>query len=93
MSEPIPAWECRDIFGDGSDKTIFKDWKRYNIVNSTDEVATDIKFGSEETIYGATSITQSYGNYKINNIKFYANRPNPTTTNRDIQDYLERWDR
>lgn len=84
---------CRDIFGDGSDKTIFKDWKRYNIVNSTDEVATDIKFGSEETIYGATSITQSYGNYKINNIKFYANRPNPTTTNRDIQDYLERWDR
>lgn len=84
---------CRDVFGDGTDKTIFKDWKRFNTTDTSEEFATEIKFDNEETLYNAMSLNRVYGSKKINNIKLFANRPNPTTNNSDIQDYLERWDR
>ena len=84
---------CRDIFGTGDDKTIERDWKRFNGTNTDEEKATSILTDKEETIYGAASITKNAGDNKINSISLIANRPNPTTNNGDVQDYLERWDR
>ena len=85
---------CKEIFGDGADKTITKDWKR-TVVNTSEEYASDIYKNTVETIYGAENLNVSIGNVnsKINTMIVKANRPNPTTKNEVIQDYLERWDR
>ena len=84
---------CRDIFGAGDEKTIDKDWKRYFNVNFVEEQQTNIRGTGDETIYGAASLTLNVISRKINNIKLTANRPNPSTNSKDIQDYLERWDK
>ena len=84
---------CRDIFGAGDDKTIMGDWKRFNGTNTDEEKPTSIRSNTDETIYGAANLTQNKADTKLNTISILANRPNPTTNNSDIQDYLERWDR
>ena len=84
---------CRDIFGAGDEKTIDKDWKRYFNINFAEEQQTNIRGTGDETIYGAASLTLNVISKKINNIKLAANRPNPSTNSKDIQDYLERWDK
>lgn len=84
---------CRDIFGAGDDKTIKGDWKRFNGTNTDEEKPTSILTDADETIYGAANLTQNKADNKRNTISILANRPNPTTNNSDIQDYLERWDR
>lgn len=84
---------CRDIFGAGDDKTIMGDWKRFNGTNTDEEKPTSIRTDADETIYGAANLTQNKADTKLNTISILANRPNPTTNNSDIQDYLERWDR
>lgn len=84
---------CRDIFGAGDEKTIDKDWKRYFNVNFAEEQQTNIRGTGDETIYGAASLTLNVISRKINNIKLTANRPNPSTNSKEIQDYLERWDK
>lgn len=84
---------CRDIFGAGDDKTIMGDWKRFNGTNTDEEKPTSIRTDADETIYGAANLTQNKADTKLNTISIVANRPNPTTNNSDIQDYLERWDR
>ena len=83
---------CRDIFGSGDDKTM-KDWKRYNVTNTDEENPSDIRENTDDTIYGAANLTLNVAESKINSISLIANRPNPTTNNTDLQDYLERWDR
>lgn len=83
---------CQDIFGSGDDKTM-KDWKRYNVTNTDEENPSDIRKNSDDTIYGAANLTLNNADSKINSISLIANRPNPTTNNTDLQDYLERWDR
>ncbi len=84
---------CKDIFGAGDEKTIDKDWKRYFNVNFAEEQQTNIRGTGDETIYGAASLTLNVISKKINNIKLTANRPNPSTNSKEIQDYLERWDK
>lgn len=84
---------CRDIFGAGDEKTIDKDWKRYFNINFAEEQQTNIRGTGDETIYGAASLTLNVISRKINNIKIAANRPNPSTNSKEIQDYLERWDK
>lgn len=84
---------CRAIFGTGDDKTIEKDWKRYYTLDYSEEVSSTIRNENNETLYGATSIISAQANTKINSISLFANRPNPTTNNRAIQDYLERWNK
>ena len=84
---------CRDIFGAGDEKTIDKDWKRYFNINFAEEQQSNIRGTGDETIYGAASLTLNVISKKINNIKLTANRPNPSTNSKEIQDYLERWDK
>lgn len=85
---------CRNIFGAGDGKTIGGDWKNYFSSNADEEVTSDIiNIENNETIYGAPNLTYNIATKTINTIKMYANRPNPTTNNRDLEDYLERWDR
>lgn len=84
---------CRDIFGAGDDKTIEKDWKRYFVLDFTEEKSSNIYNSDDDTIYGAASLTLNVAEKKINSIKLAANRPNPTTNNKDLQDYIERWDK
>ena len=48
---------CRDIFGAGDDKTIEKDWKRYFVLDFTEEKSSNIYNSDDDTIYGAASLT------------------------------------
>lgn len=85
---------CRNIFGAGDGKTIDGDWKNYFSINADEEVTSEIiNIENNETIYGAPNLTFNMATKEINTMKMFANRPNPTTNNRDLQDYLERWDR
>ena len=85
--------KCKVIFGDGSDKTIEKDWKRYIIKDTTEEIKSDIKGESNETLYGSASLTNIMASSNMNSISIKAPRPNPTTNNKNIEDYIERWDK
>jgi hypothetical protein len=85
--------KCKTLFGDGSDKTIEKDWKRYLVIDNTEEINSDIKYMTEETLYGSPSLTHIAAGKFMDNIKITAPRPNPTTNNKNIEDYIERWNR
>ena len=84
---------CKNIFGDGSNKTIEEDWKRYYKTDDTEEIKSDLRSINDETLYGSASLIQANAASTINKITIAAMRPNPTTNNRVIQDYLERWDK
>lgn len=84
---------CKTIFGDGSNKTIEDDWKRYYRTDDTEEIKSDLRNMNDETLYGSASLIQANAASTINKITIVAMRPNPTTNNRVIQDYLERWDK
>jgi len=84
---------CKKIFGDGADKTIENDWKRYFKNNRIEEKKSDVRDTNDDTIFNTQSSVLVKGSDTINTIRIYAMRPNPTTNNKDIQDYLERWDK
>lgn len=85
--------KCKTIFGDGADKTIAKDWKRYIITDNTEEINSNVKYMSEETLYGSPSLTNIRVGKGMSNISITAPRPNPTTNNKNIEDYIERWNK
>lgn len=84
---------CRNIFGDGSDKTILKDWKHYFNNDATEEIATSIYSNSDEAIYGVPSLTLNVATKEVNKIEIFANRPTPGSNNKYGDDFAERWDR
>lgn len=84
---------CKKIFGDGADKTIEKDWKRYYKNDRSEEIESDVRDTNNDTIFNTKSSVLVSGSDTINTIRIYAMRPNPTTNNKDVQDYLERWDK
>lgn len=84
---------CKKIFGDGADKTIENDWKRYFKNDRSEEKESDVRDTNDDTIFNSQSSVLVNGSDTINTIRIYAMRPNPTTNNKDIQDYLERWDK
>ena len=63
------------------------------ILDFTEEKSSNIYNSDDDTIYGAASLTLNVAEKEINSIKLEANRPNPTTNNKDLQDYIERWDK
>ena len=84
--------KCKEIFGDGSDKTIENDWKRiHHDFDWTEEKASKILTDPDQLITGAPNLTRMAGSSTINSIKFFANRPNPTTNNLPGDDFVERW--
>ena len=84
--------KCKEIFGDGSDKTIENDWKRiHHDFDWTEEKASKIVTDPNQLITGAPNLTRMAGSSTINSIKFFANRPNPTTNNLPGDDFVERW--
>lgn len=85
--------KCKTIFGDGADKTIDKDWKRYIIKDTAEEFKSDIKDLSDETIFNSASLNSIKSGDKMKPITLIAMRPNPTTSNKTIGDYLERWNK
>ena len=85
--------KCKTIFGDGADKTIDKDWKRYIIKDTTEEFKSDIKDSSDETLFNSASLNSIKSGDKMKPITLIAMRPNPTTSNKTIGDYLERWNK
>lgn len=85
--------KCKVIFGDGSDKTIEKDWKKYIVVDTSEEIKSEIKNINDETLYSSTSLTQIRAGKMMANISITAPRPNPTTNDKNIEDYLERWNK
>lgn len=85
--------KCKTIFGDGADKTIDKDWKRYIIKDTTEEFKSDIKDSSDETLFNSASLNNIKSGDKMEPITLIAMRPNPTTSNKTIGDYLERWNK
>lgn len=84
---------CKQIFGDGADKTIENDWKRYFKNDRSEEKESEVRDTNDDTIFNAQSSILVRGSDTINTIRIYAMRPNPTTNNKEIQDYLERWDK
>ena len=82
---------CKNYFGDGKDKTI-KDWKRFDMYNTAEEVYTNIKDSSEDTIYGIRVINNEYGTNDMK-ITFKANRPNVMVEDTDEDDYVLRWEK
>lgn len=84
---------CKQIFGDGADKTIEDDWKRYFKKDRSEEKESEVRDTNDDTIFNAQSSVLVRGSDTINTIRIYAMRPNPTTNNKEIQDYLERWDK
>ena len=85
--------KCKIIFGDGSDKTIEKDWKRYIITDTTEEIESNIRYISDETLYDSASLNNIRAGKLMTNLTITAPRPNPTTNNIDIEDYVERWNK
>ena len=84
---------CKKIFGDGASKTIAKDWKRYITFDDTEEFSSDIRYVTDESIYGAASLNTIPVGKIMSSISITAPRPNPTTNNKTIEDYIERWDK
>lgn len=85
--------KCKTIFGDGSDKTIEKDWKRYIVKETSEEFKSEIKNISEETLYNSASLNTIKAGSIMTPISINAMRPNPSTNNKNISDYLERWNK
>ena len=84
---------CREIFGDGSDKTI-NDWKNFSLVkNNYEEDTSIISTVNTETLYNRESLTLINGNTTINKMTLFANRPNPVTNTSIGDDFIERWDK
>ena len=84
--------KCKEIFGDGSDKTIENDWKRiHHDFDWTEEKTSKIVTDPDQLITGAPNLTRMAGSSTINSIKLFANRPNPTTNNLPGDDFVERW--
>lgn len=86
---------CIAFFGEGNDKTIKKDWKRFNTVNSEEEITTIITTEEIETIYNKPSQINSVADADtINmNMTITVPRPNVVTRSTNNPDYALRWDR
>lgn len=92
ITPDIANRKCKEIFGDGSDKNIENDWKRiHHDFDWSEEKASKLITNPDELITGAPNLTRMYASNTINSIKFFANRPNPTTNNLPDNDYVERW--
>ena len=93
ISAPTANKRCRDIFGDGSTKTIIDDWKKYYVSDFTEEIKSEIYTNTSDTINSAPNLIKNLVSDKINSIRILAKRPNPTTGSIRQSDYLERWDK
>jgi hypothetical protein len=92
ITADIANQKCKEMFGDGSDKTIDKDWNKvYHDSDKTEEITSTIITDPAQKITGSPNLTRINGSNKINIIKLLANRPNPTTDNLPAEDFVERW--
>lgn len=84
---------CVGFFGDGNEKTIRKNWKRFTTVDDSEEIATGIVDETNETIYNRPSQINSVAEYINMHISFEAPRPNVVSKGTKHDDYALRWDR
>lgn len=84
---------CKAYFGDGDDKQIMTDWKRfYKIIASGDESATDIILDNESTLYDAEEINTIHTDMDKFSITLSVPRQYPETDEGTKGDYVERWE-
>ena len=85
---------CKAYFGDGQDKTIREDWKRfYKIVNSGEEIATDIITDDDPSLVDADEINTIHENSDMFSISLTVPRQYPETGTSVGNDYVERWEK
>jgi hypothetical protein len=85
---------CKAYFGDGQEKTIREDWKRfYKIVNSGEEVATDIITDDDPSLVDADEINTIHENSDMFSISLTVPRQYPETGTSVGNDYVERWEK
>ena len=84
---------CVGFFGDGNEKTIRKNWKRFTTVDDSEEIATGIVDETNETIYDRPSQINSVAEDINMHISFEAPRPNVVSKGTKHDDYALRWDR
>lgn len=83
---------CKIYFGDGDDKTI-KDWKCFDLKDTTEETSGKILTGSEDSLYGAPPVVNSKAETINMKISITVPRPNISTKSIDNEDYILRWNR
>lgn len=85
---------CKAYFGDGQEKTIREDWKRfYKIVNSGEETATDIITDEDSSLVDADEINTIHENSDMFCISLTVPRQYPETGTSIGNDYVERWEK
>ena len=85
---------CKAYFGDGADKTIREDWKRfYKIINSGEEVASDIITDDDPSLVDADEINTIHENSDMFSISLTVPRQYPETGTSIGDDYVERWEK
>lgn len=85
---------CKAYFGDGQEKTIREDWKRfYKIVNSGEEVASDIITDDDPSLVNADEINTIHENSDMFSISLTVPRQYPETGTSIGNDYVERWEK
>ena len=85
---------CKAYIGDGQDKTIREDWKRfYKIVNSGEEIATDIITDDDPSLVDADEINTIHENSDMFSISLTVPRQYPETGTSIGNDYVERWEK